>query len=39
VKKAVGLRGMAAGPVRLPLGDLDQEKTAKLMKTLALYRP
>jgi len=39
VKKAVGLRGMAAGPVRLPLDDLDQEKTAKLSKTLALYRP
>ena len=27
VKKAVELRGMAAGPVRLPLDDLDQEKT------------
>jgi 4-hydroxy-tetrahydrodipicolinate synthase len=39
VKKAVELRGMAAGPVRLPLDDLDQEKTGKLMKTLALYRP
>jgi 4-hydroxy-tetrahydrodipicolinate synthase len=39
VKKAVGLRGMAAGPVRLPLDDLDQDKTAKLQKTLALYRP
>ena len=39
VKKAVGLRGMAAGPVRLHLDDLDQEKTGKLMKTLALYRP
>jgi 4-hydroxy-tetrahydrodipicolinate synthase len=38
VKKAVGLRGMAAGPVRLPLDDLDQDKTAKLAKTLALYR-
>jgi 4-hydroxy-tetrahydrodipicolinate synthase len=38
VKKAVGLRGMAAGPVRLPLDDLDQDKTAKLQKTLALYR-
>jgi 4-hydroxy-tetrahydrodipicolinate synthase len=38
VKKAVELRGMAAGPVRLPLDDLDQEKTGKLMKTLALYR-
>jgi 4-hydroxy-tetrahydrodipicolinate synthase len=38
VKKAVELRGMAAGPVRLPLDNLDQEKTAKLKKTLALYR-
>ncbi len=38
VKRAVELRGMAAGPVRLPLDDLDQEKTAKLSKTLALYR-
>ncbi len=39
VKKAVELRGMAAGPVRLPLDNLDQERTAKLMKTLALYKP
>jgi 4-hydroxy-tetrahydrodipicolinate synthase len=38
VKKAVGLRGMAAGPVRLPLDNLDAEKTGKLAKTLALYR-
>ena len=38
VKKAVELRGMAAGPVRLPLDNLDQEKTAKLAKTLALYK-
>jgi 4-hydroxy-tetrahydrodipicolinate synthase len=38
VKKAVGLRGMAAGPVRLPLDDLDSDRTAKLQKTLALYR-
>jgi 4-hydroxy-tetrahydrodipicolinate synthase len=38
VKKAVGLRGMAAGPVRLPLDDLDADRTAKLQKTLALYR-
>ncbi|HVN65176.1 MAG TPA: 4-hydroxy-tetrahydrodipicolinate synthase [Methanomicrobiales archaeon] len=37
VKKAVGLRGMAAGPVRLPLDDLDAEKTEILKKTLALY--
>lgn len=39
VKKAVGLRGMAAGPVRLPLDDLDQEKTEKLNETLRRYRP
>lgn len=38
VKKAVELRGMAAGPVRLPLDNLDQEKTAKLQKTLDLYK-
>ena len=38
VKKAVELRGMAGGPVRLPLDELDQEKTAKLAKTLALYQ-
>ncbi|HMA05219.1 MAG TPA: 4-hydroxy-tetrahydrodipicolinate synthase [Methanomicrobiales archaeon] len=38
VKKAVGLRGMAAGPVRLPLDDLDAEKTAILKKTLDSYR-
>ncbi|MGA2934998.1 MAG: 4-hydroxy-tetrahydrodipicolinate synthase [Methanomicrobiales archaeon] len=38
VKKAVELRGMAAGPVRLPLDSLDQERTAKLAKTLGLYR-
>jgi 4-hydroxy-tetrahydrodipicolinate synthase len=38
VKKAVELRGMAAGPVRLPLDDQDQEKTGKLMNTLALYK-
>ncbi|HTY51780.1 MAG TPA: 4-hydroxy-tetrahydrodipicolinate synthase [Methanomicrobiales archaeon] len=38
VKKAVGLRGMAAGPVRLPLDNLDEEKTAKLQKTLDLYK-
>jgi 4-hydroxy-tetrahydrodipicolinate synthase len=37
VKKAVGLRGMAAGPVRLPLDDLDAEKTAILKKTLDIY--
>jgi 4-hydroxy-tetrahydrodipicolinate synthase len=38
VKKAVGLRGMAAGPVRLPLDDLDPEKTAILRKTLDIYK-
>jgi 4-hydroxy-tetrahydrodipicolinate synthase len=37
VKKAVALRGMPAGPVRLPLDDLDAEKTEILKKTLALY--
>jgi 4-hydroxy-tetrahydrodipicolinate synthase len=39
VKKAVALRGMAAGPVRLPLDDLDAEKTAILKKTLDRYKP
>ena len=38
VKMAVGLRGMAAGPVRLPLDDLDAEKTEVLKKTLTRYR-
>ena len=38
VKRAVGLRGMAAGPVRLPLDDLDAAKTEALKKTLSLYR-
>jgi len=38
VKKAVALRGMAAGPVRLPLDDLDAAKTAVLKKTLDSYR-
>jgi len=38
VKKAVALRGMAAGPVRLPLDDLDADKTAILKKTLDSYR-
>lgn len=37
VKKAVGLRGMAAGPVRLPLADLDEEKTAVLAEVLSRY--
>ncbi len=37
VKKAVGLRNMAAGPVRLPLDDLDEAKTAELKKVLDQY--
>ena len=37
VKKAVGLRGMAAGPVRLPLDDLDDQKTEELREVLANY--
>ena len=37
VKKAVGLRGMAAGPVRLPLSDLDDEKTEVLAEVLSRY--
>ena len=34
VKRAVGLLGMAAGPVRLPLDDLDEGKTEQLRKVL-----
>lgn len=34
VKKAVGLLGMAAGPVRLPLDELDEAKTEQLRKVL-----
>lgn len=37
VKRAVALRGMAAGPVRPPLDDLDAEKTAKLQEILDIY--
>ncbi|NYT06038.1 MAG: 4-hydroxy-tetrahydrodipicolinate synthase [Methanomicrobiales archaeon] len=37
VKKAVALRGMAAGPVRLPLDDLDEEKVNTLAGVLAQY--
>ena len=37
VKKAVGLRGMAAGPVRLPLAGLDEGKTAVLAEVLSRY--
>ncbi len=35
VKKAVELVGMAGGPLRLPLADLDEKKTAELKKVLA----
>lgn len=34
VKKAVELMGMAGGPVRLPLSDLDEKKTEQLKKVL-----
>ncbi len=37
VKTAVGLRGMAAGPVRLPLAELDAEKTEVLAEVLDRY--
>jgi 4-hydroxy-tetrahydrodipicolinate synthase len=37
VKKAVELRGMAAGPVRLPLDDLSEENTQKLREILKRY--
>ncbi len=37
VKKAVELLGMAAGPVRLPLDELDEGKTAKLREVLESY--
>jgi 4-hydroxy-tetrahydrodipicolinate synthase len=35
VKKAVELMGMAGGPVRLPLDELDEKKTEQLKKMLA----
>jgi len=35
VKKAVELMGMAGGPVRLPLDNLDDKKTQELKKVLA----
>jgi 4-hydroxy-tetrahydrodipicolinate synthase len=35
VKKAVELMGMAGGPVRLPLAELDEKKTEQLKKVLA----
>ncbi len=37
VKTAVGLRGMAAGPVRLPLAELDPEKIEVLAGVLGRY--
>ena len=37
VKKAVELRGMAAGPVRLPLDELDATKAAQLREVLSCY--
>jgi 4-hydroxy-tetrahydrodipicolinate synthase len=37
VKKAVQLCGMAGGPVRPPLDDLDVGKTAKLQEVLDIY--
>lgn len=37
VKAAVALRGMAAGPVRLPLDELDEQKTARLAAVLRTY--
>ena len=37
VKKAVELRGMAGGPPRLPLDELDSDKTAKLAEVLSAY--
>ncbi|HSQ94089.1 MAG TPA: 4-hydroxy-tetrahydrodipicolinate synthase [Methanoregula sp.] len=35
VKKAVELMGMAGGPVRLPLAELDDKRTEQLKKVLA----
>jgi len=35
VKKAVELMGMAGGPVRLPLDELDEKRTEQLKKVLA----
>lgn len=35
VKKAVELMGLAGGPVRLPLSDLDAKKTEELRKVIA----
>ncbi|MBN2734693.1 MAG: 4-hydroxy-tetrahydrodipicolinate synthase [Methanomicrobiaceae archaeon] len=37
VKEAVGIRGMAAGPLRLPLDALDKGKISTLREVLARY--
>ena len=37
VKKAVELRGMAGGPVRLPLEELDETKTRQVSEVLSHY--
>ncbi|TAJ44652.1 4-hydroxy-tetrahydrodipicolinate synthase [Methanofollis fontis] len=37
VKRAAGLRGMAAGPVRLPLDELEDEKVRVLEEVLRQY--
>lgn len=37
VKKAVGIRGMAAGPVRLPLDNASDGTTEKLKEVLSYY--
>ncbi len=37
VKKAVELRGMAAGPLRLPLEELDETKTSQVAEVLSRY--
>ncbi|ACL15850.1 4-hydroxy-tetrahydrodipicolinate synthase [Methanosphaerula palustris] len=37
VKKAINLRGLASGPLRLPLDELDAEKTAALTEVLSTY--
>jgi len=37
VKAAIGMRGMAAGPVRLPLAELDEAKAAVLAEVLEHY--
>ncbi|MHC1629592.1 MAG: 4-hydroxy-tetrahydrodipicolinate synthase [Methanoculleaceae archaeon] len=37
VKTAVRLRGMAAGPLRLPLDDMDDEKVQALRRVISAY--